>query len=77
MKRFGNLYPKMYYIENIRLAHKNAKRGKFHYSEVKKIDANPEKYFLEIQRMLCGKTFRNSSYEKFTKMDKGGTKNAI
>lgn len=71
MKRFGNLYPQIYDIKNIGLAHKNAKRGKAHYSEVKKIEANPEKYFLEIQRMLRDKTFRNSPYEKFTKVDRG------
>lgn len=57
-------------MENICFAHKNAKRGKSHYSEVKKIEANPEKYFLEIQHMLCNKTFCNSPYEKFIKIDR-------
>ena len=45
MKRFGNLYQKIYDMENIKLAHKNAKKGKAHYAEVKMVDANPEKYF--------------------------------
>jgi retron-type reverse transcriptase len=71
VKRHGNLYSKIYDIENIRLAHKNAKKGKSHYSEVKMVEANPEKYFVEIQQMLKNKTFCNSKYEVFIKTDKG------
>jgi len=33
MKRYGHLYEKITDPENIRLAHKNASRGKMHYSE--------------------------------------------
>lgn len=44
MKRVGNLYEKIYDMDNIRLAHKNARKGKRHYSEVKKVDKNPEFY---------------------------------
>jgi len=62
MKRYGNLYEQVYDIENIRLAHKNARRGKRHYSEVKMIDANPDKYFNQIYKMLKEKTFKNSKY---------------
>ena len=68
MKRYNNLYPKIYDIENIRLAHKNAKKGKLHYSEVKMVEANQEKYFMKIHDMLKNKTFHNSEYEVFTKM---------
>lgn len=71
MKRFGNLYPKVYDMENIRLAHQNARKGKAHYKEVQQIDAEPEKYFLMIQNMLKNKTFKNSKYVVFKKMDKG------
>jgi hypothetical protein len=38
MKRFGNLYEKIYSIENIRLAHQNARKGKKFYKEVKMVD---------------------------------------
>lgn len=65
MKRFNNLYSKIYNIENIRLAHKNARKGKLHYSEVKMVDANPEKYFISIHEMLKDKTFRNADYVIF------------
>ena len=71
MKRYGNLYSKIYDIENIRLAHKNAKKGKLHYAEVKMVEANPEKYFTKIHNMLKNKTFYNSKYEVFMKKDKG------
>lgn len=68
MKRFGNLYEKIYAITNIRLAHYNARKGKSRYSEVKKIDANPEYYFLQIQTMLREKTFKNAKYHVFKRM---------
>jgi len=67
MKRYGNLYSKIYYIENIKLAHKNARKGKLYYSEVKTVDVNQEKYFMKIHNMLKNKTFSNSKYEVFTK----------
>lgn len=71
MKRYGNLYHKIYDLENIRLAHKNAKKGKLHYSEVKMVEASSEKYFTKIYNMLKNKTFRNSEYEVFMRKDRG------
>lgn len=46
MKRFGNLYSQIYDMDNLKLAHKNARKGKGWYSEVKEVDANTE-YYLE------------------------------
>ena len=71
MKRFGNLYHKIYAIENIREAHDNAKRRKGHYREVKMVEADPEKYFFKIHDMLKNKTFENSAYTIFQKTDQG------
>ena len=71
MKRYNNLYPKIYNLSNIKLAHINARRGKLHYSEVKIVDANPERYFMKIYNMLKNKTFHNSRYKIFTIFDKG------
>lgn len=68
MKRFGSLYEKIYDINNIRLAHSNARKGKSRYSEVKRVDANPEYYFLQIQNMLRDKTFKNAEYHVFKRM---------
>ena len=71
MKRIGNLYHKIYDIENIRLAHKNARKNKTHYTEVKEVDANEEYYFTLLSDMLKNKQFTNSQYEVFIKNDKG------
>ena len=71
MKRYGNLYDKICDIDNIRLAHKNARRGKTKYSEVKTFDADSERYIAEIHKMLVDKTFVNSEYEVFTRMEGG------
>lgn len=62
MKRYGNLWEKITSLENIKLAHKNARKGKLFYTEVKMVDADLEKYALEIQYMLLNKTFTTSPY---------------
>lgn len=69
MKRFNNLYSKVYDLDNIRLAHLNARKGKAHYKEVIQINSNPEYYFNLIQEMLKNKTFKNSRYSIFHKFD--------
>ena len=72
MKKFGYLYEKIYDLDNIALAHKNARKHKTKYAEVRKIDSNPKKYFLAIQNMLKNKTYKNSEYKIITrKMDNG------
>lgn len=58
-------------IDNIRLAHKNAKRGKGWYKEVQEINKDPEKYFKILQDMLINKTYKTSKYEIFIKNDSG------
>lgn len=67
MKRYNNLFEKIYAMDNIRLAHQNARKGKSHYSEVAVIDSNPEFYFEQIHGMLKNKTFKNSKYHVFTR----------
>ncbi len=71
MKRYGYLYEKVYDMDNIALAHKKAKRGKSNYHEVQMVDANSDKYFTLIHRMLKDKTFRNSKYEKMIRNEHG------
>lgn len=63
MKRISNIYEKIYDIDNIALAHENARKDKTHYSEVQKVDANPQYYFTEIQRMLKDKTYEVGKYK--------------
>ncbi|MGL6175112.1 MAG: reverse transcriptase domain-containing protein [Cellulosilyticaceae bacterium] len=71
MKRIGNLYEKIYDLDNLKLAHINARKGKGWYKEVQMIDEEPEKYLLELQQMLINKTYKTSEYESFIKNDKG------
>ena len=71
MKRFGNLYEKIYDMENLKLAHHNAKKGKGWYTEVRMVDEEPEKYLKELQDMLINKTYNTSEYVTFIKRDSG------
>ena len=52
MKRHGNLFDKIINKDNLRLAHKNSRKGKTHYKEVKTIDENIDKYIDELHYML-------------------------
>jgi len=67
MKRYNNLYEKIYNIENIKLAHKNAKKGKLRYKEVIQIDKNENKYFSMLQSLLKNRTFANGKYSIYVK----------
>lgn len=69
MKRVGNLYEKICDIENLRLAHKQARRGKSFYTEVKLIDENEDEYLYRLQDMLIHKTYHTSKYEVFEKKE--------
>ena len=51
MKRYGNLYEQIYSMDNLRKAHKNARKGKGWYEEVKEVDANIEVYLKQLQEM--------------------------
>lgn len=69
MKRVGNLYEQIYSIENLRLAHKQARRGKAFYNEVKRIDADEDKYLYALQEMLINHTYKTSEYVAFEKRE--------
>lgn len=71
MKRYGNLFAKIYDMDNLRLAHHNAKKGKGWYKEVKMIDEDPDYYLGQLQQMLITKTYNTSPYETFIKKDSG------
>ena len=71
MKRHGNLFEKIVDKDNIRLAHKNARKGKTFYNEVKDIDLNLDYYVDEIHDMLVNKTYKVGEYKMFKKNDKG------
>ena len=69
MKRVGNLYHKIYDLDNLRVAHKNAKQGKGFYKEVKMVDSNLDKYLYDLQKTLIDKTYHTSEYEIFDRKE--------
>lgn len=71
MKRYNNLYDKIYDMDNLREAHKNARRGKSSYKEVQMVDSNEDYYLYNIHLMLKNKTYKTSEYINFEADDKG------
>lgn len=71
MKRYGHIYPKIYAIDNLREAHKNARKDKTYYQEVKAVDALEDYYLKSIQEMLKTRTYSVSKYSTQTIVDKG------
>lgn len=74
MKRYGNLYPTICSAENIARAHRNAKRGKSHYHDVKAIEATPGPYLAEVRQMLLDTSYTTSPYLRFTRTERGKTR---
>lgn len=69
MKRYNNLYEKIYDINNLKLAHYNARKGKIHYKEVQMVDSDVDFYIKDIHFMLKNKTYKISDYKIYTKFD--------
>lgn len=69
MKRIGGLFEDVYDINNLVLAHKNARKSKTFYTEVRMVDSNPGKYLYELQDAIKNHTYRTSEYEVFKKFD--------
>ena len=57
MKRFGNLYEKICDINNIRLAHHNASKGKKYYDEV----CLEEQNFIKENKMTVSMYLKNNN----------------
>ena len=71
MKRHGNLFDKIIDKDNLRLAHKNARKNKTDYSEVVEVDNDLENKINELYDMLVNQTYIVSDYTMFVKNDKG------
>lgn len=69
MKRHGNLWGKITDLENIKLAHRMARKGKSFYTEVKMVNEDIDKYAKQIQELLVNKTFTTSAYETEKRSD--------
>lgn len=71
MKRIGYIYDRIYTMENLRLAHKQASKDKSHYNAVRTVNKNPDYYLRQIQELLQNKTYEVSPYTYRTIWDKG------
>ena len=71
MKRYGNIYQKIYDMDNLKLAHQNARKDKIAYEAVQMVDSDPKFYLKQIQDMLINKTYKVSRYSHQTIIDKG------
>ncbi|MCL2579725.1 MAG: RNA-directed DNA polymerase [Oscillospiraceae bacterium] len=75
MKRYGNIYDKICDFENIKEAHRNARKNKGHYGEVKMVDAgidgDPDYYLRQAQDLLVNKSYKVSPYTLKTVNDTG------
>lgn len=71
MKRYSYLFDDIVSMDNLRLAHKNASRGKKKYKEVIEVDKDVDKYCKMIQDMLVNKTFTTSEYKVKMRNDRG------
>lgn len=73
MKRVGNVYSKICSMENLMLAHKNARKDKLFYKEVVMVDSDPEYYLTQIQEMLINGTYevKPEDYSVSVIQDKG------
>lgn len=71
MKRHGDIFLKICAIENLREAHRNARKDKLFYKEVKMVDQDPDKYLKQIQEMLLTGSYEVSEYTESIINDKG------
>lgn len=72
MKRLGgNLFDRIISIESLTRAHEKASRGKAHYTEVKKINSNPEKYLTHLHKLLAEGRFTTSAYSVIEREEGG------
>ena len=69
MKRIGYLYEQIYDMNNLKLAHKNARRGKGWYKEVCRVDNEPDKYLGILQEQLKNQSYNTSDYIIFERQE--------
>lgn len=75
MKRIGCVWGEICEYDNIVGAHRQAKKKKSWYKEVKMVDSNLELYLTNLQQQLISGTYKTSEYEKVTRMENGKIRN--
>lgn len=71
VKRAKDLFDKIASMDNLREAHRNARKGKSKYAQVRMVDRDPEKYLGKIHDMLVNGTYKTSDYRTFIVNDRG------
>lgn len=71
MRRLGNIWGDVCSMDNLRLAHKMARKDKSHYREVKMVDENPDMYLQAIRYMLLNRSYEVSPYKVEVINDRG------
>ncbi len=66
MKRTGNMYSKIYDLENLYLADKIARKGKLKQPGIIEHDKDRDSNILKLQIMLKDKLYKTSEYTTFT-----------
>ncbi len=74
MKRIGQVFDTMCSLENIEIAHYNARKGKRHYGEVRKVEASPGFYFRRLRNLLVSGEYRTSPYTHMVRECSGKTR---
>lgn len=69
MKRIGNLYEKIYSIDNLLLADKKARKGKINTKEVIKFDEDKYRSISILHQILKNETYKTSEYKVFILYD--------
>lgn len=72
MKRIGNLYLRIIDPENLRLAERNARKGKERTHGVRVFDKDPEGNLKKLHDILVKKEYRTSKYDVFPLVADGG-----
>lgn len=62
MKRLGHIFDKICSLENLLDAHRNARKDKSYYKEVRMVDRDPVFYMSQIREMLINGTYQVSQY---------------
>lgn len=69
MKDTGDLFSKICDMDNLRKTHKNARRGKGWYAEVKFIEKDLDHYLKRLQENLIEHRYHTSDYETFVRKE--------
>lgn len=65
------IWEKICDMDNLRLAHKNASKGKKWYTEVREIEKDLDTYLEKVQDMLVNRTYYPAPYKKFERAENG------